>query len=68
MLRILMNSQEVINILKRNGWSLDRINGSHHIFVNADRTKHVTVPHPRKDMVLPTLRSIERQSGLKLRK
>ncbi len=62
-----MNSQDVINSLKRNGWSLDRINGSHHIFVNKDRTKHVTVPHPRKDIVIATLRSIERQSGLKLR-
>jgi predicted RNA binding protein YcfA (HicA-like mRNA interferase family) len=26
----------------------------------------VTVPHPRKDMPLGTLKSIERQSGVKL--
>jgi predicted RNA binding protein YcfA (HicA-like mRNA interferase family) len=27
----------------------------------------VTVPHPKKDMPIGTLRSIEKQSGLKLR-
>ena len=62
-----MKSQEVINILKKNGWSLDRINGSHHIFKNFDGTKHATVPHPRKDMSKRTLCAIERQCGLKLR-
>lgn len=63
-----MKSSEVIDILKQNGWVLDRIAGSHHIFKNPKRSGHITVPHPRKDLVLPTLRSIERQSGLKLRK
>lgn len=29
---------------------------------------HVTVPHPRKDMALPPLRSIERQCGLVIRR
>ena len=62
-----MNSQEVINILKKNGWTLSRINGSHHIFEDADGTRHTTVPHPRKDMSKRTLSSICRQSGIKLR-
>lgn len=31
-LRCFMTSQEVINILKKNGWVLVRITGSHHIF------------------------------------
>ena len=62
-----MTSQEVINILKKNGWVLVRITGSHHIFKHPTKPGHVTVPHPRKDLTMETLKSIERQSGLSLR-
>lgn len=63
-----MTSQEVIDALKANGWFLHRVKGSHHIFKHPDKGGHVTVPHPRKDLVLPTLKAIETQSGLKLRR
>ena len=62
-----MTSQEVINILKKNGWVLVRITGSHHIFKHPTKPGHVTVPHPRKDLTMKPLKSIERQSGLSLR-
>lgn len=62
-----MNSAEVINALKRSGWQLDRVRGSHHIFKNPNKPGHVTVPHPRKDLTMRTLKSIELQSGLKLK-
>ncbi|WP_302515061.1 type II toxin-antitoxin system HicA family toxin [uncultured Sutterella sp.] len=62
-----MTSQEVINILKKNGWVLVRITGSHHIFKHPTKPGYVTVPHPRKDLTMKTLKSIERQSGLSLR-
>ncbi len=65
--RCFMTSQEVINILKKNGWVLVRITGSHHIFKHPTKPGHVTVPHPRKDLTMKTLKSIERQSGLSLR-
>lgn len=65
--RCFMTSQEVINILKENGWVLVRITGSHHIFKHPTKPGHVTVPHPRKDLTMKTLKSIERQSGLSLR-
>jgi predicted RNA binding protein YcfA (HicA-like mRNA interferase family) len=55
-----MTSQEVINILKKNGWVLVRITGSHHIFKHPTKPGHVTVPHPRKDLTMKTLKSIER--------
>ncbi|HIU85056.1 MAG TPA: type II toxin-antitoxin system HicA family toxin [Candidatus Aphodousia gallistercoris] len=64
-----MTSQEVvIDALKENGWVLDRIRGSHHIFTNSTKSAHVTVPHPRKDMAIATLKSIERQCGFKLKR
>lgn len=58
--RCFMTSQEVINILKKNGWVLVRITGSHHIFKHPTKPGHVTIPHPRKDLTMKTLKSIER--------
>lgn len=58
------SSDDVIRQLKRAGWSIDRVKGSHHILVNKERTKHVTVPHPKKHMPIGTLKSIEKQAGI----
>ena len=68
LLGLIMTSQEVIDTLKADGWVLNRVKGSHHIFTHPTKGGHVTVPHPRKDMALPTLRSIERQCGLVIRR
>jgi predicted RNA binding protein YcfA (HicA-like mRNA interferase family) len=43
------------------------VTGSHHHFHHPKKPGIATVPHPRKDVPLPTLRSIEKQAGLKLR-
>ncbi|KAA3441701.1 addiction module toxin, HicA family [Mesorhizobium sp. SARCC-RB16n] len=32
-----------------------------------DKPRCVTIPHPKRDIPIGTLRSIEKQSGLKLR-
>jgi predicted RNA binding protein YcfA (HicA-like mRNA interferase family) len=47
-----------MKLLKRNGWVLDRVNGSHHIFVKEGVAHHITVPHPRKDLAKGTLQDI----------
>lgn len=62
-----VTSREVIAALKADGWVEDRVRGSHHIFVHPTKPGIVTVPHPRKDFPIGTLKSIEKQSGLKLR-
>jgi len=62
---LIMTSQEVIDTLKADGWVLNRVKGS---LTHPTKGGHVTVPHPRKDMALPTLRSIERQCGLVIRR
>ncbi|MBF0152199.1 MAG: type II toxin-antitoxin system HicA family toxin [Magnetococcales bacterium] len=62
-----MSSREVIEILKRNGWFLVRVSGSHHQFLHPSKLGNVTVPHPVKDLSLPVLRSIERQAKMKIR-
>jgi predicted RNA binding protein YcfA (HicA-like mRNA interferase family) len=58
-----MKSAEVIRKLEADGWVLERIKGSHHQFSHPVKLGIVTVPHPRKDVALPTLRSIYRQAG-----
>ena len=62
-----MNSRDVIAALEVAGWRLKRVTGSHHHFMNPNRPGVATVPHPKRDLPLGTVRSIEKQTGLKLR-
>ena len=62
-----MDSREIIKRLKDNGWYQVKITGSHHHFKHAVKKGKVTIPHPKKDIPLKTLKSIEKQSGIKLR-
>ena len=62
-----LSSRDVIRKLEADGWKLKRITGSHHHFVHPFKHGKVTVAHPVKDIPIGTLKSIERQSGIKLR-
>ncbi len=62
-----MTSKEIIKRLEAAGWYEVAHVGSHKQFKHADRAGRVTVPHPKKDIPIGTLMSIEKQSGLKLR-
>jgi predicted RNA binding protein YcfA (HicA-like mRNA interferase family) len=62
-----MNSREVISALKADGWDLVAQKGSHVQFKHPTKPGRVTVPHPKRDIPLGTLRSIEKQADLKLR-
>ena len=42
--------------------------GSHHHLKHPTKPGTVTVPHPEKDLPIGTLKSIEKQSGVKLDK
>jgi len=63
----LMNSRAVIAELKQHGWYEVSQMGSHKQFKHRTIKGRVTVPHPRRDIPLGTLKSIERQAGFKLR-
>lgn len=54
----LLSSSDLMKLLKENGWVLDRVRGSHHIFVKDGVDHHITVPHPRKDVAKGTLHDI----------
>ena len=62
-----MNSREVIRRLEQAGWFEVSQAGSHKQFKHPVKPGCVTVPFPRKDIPLGTLKSIEKQSGLKFR-
>ncbi len=62
-----MDSREIIRRLERDGWFEVAHVGSHKQFRHAAKPGRVTVPTPRKDVPLGTLRSIEKQAGIKLR-
>jgi predicted RNA binding protein YcfA (HicA-like mRNA interferase family) len=60
-----MNSREVIRRLKDAGWSEVAQAGSHKQFKHPVKPGRVTVPFPKKDIPIGTLKSIEKQSGIK---
>ncbi len=62
-----MDSRKIIAALEAAGWVLAATKGSHHQFKHPTLPGRVTVPHPKRDIPVGTLRSIEKQSGVKLR-
>lgn len=62
-----MTSGDVISALEAAGFRKVGQKGSHVQLKKRGRSGRVTVPHPRRDLPIGTIRSIERQSGVKLR-
>jgi predicted RNA binding protein YcfA (HicA-like mRNA interferase family) len=62
-----MNSRDIIRLLERAGWRRVAQKGSHVQFKHPELPGRVTVPHPKQDVPLGTLRSIETQAQMKLR-
>lgn len=63
----MVKSRDVITLLEAGGWRVVTQKGSHIQLKHPSKPGRVTVPHPQRDIPLGTLRSIEKQSGLKLR-
>ncbi|MTJ80040.1 MAG: type II toxin-antitoxin system HicA family toxin [Telmatospirillum sp.] len=59
-----MRSGELIRELERDGWHLDRIRGSHHVFRHPAKAGIVVVPHPKKDLGTGLVAAIRKQAGL----
>jgi len=62
-----LSSREVIDALQADGWIEVNHVGSHKQFRHPTKKGRVTVKHPDRDIPTGTLKSIEKQSGLKLR-
>ena len=56
--------RDVLRLLRRDGWVLDRQRGSHRVFRHPARAGSVTVPGHLGEIVQPgTMASIMRQAG-----
>lgn len=53
----------MIRELRRAGWMLDRVRGSHHVFKHPERPGIIVVPHPRKDLGRGLVAAIRRQAA-----
>lgn len=58
------SSREVVAILIADGWYEVACVGDHHQFKHPSKKGRVTVTHPRKDIPIKTLKSIEKQAGI----
>ena len=61
-----MNSRQVIKRIVADGWHEVAHRGSHKQFKHPTKPGRVTVPDPKRDIPKGTLKSIERQAGVKL--
>jgi predicted RNA binding protein YcfA (HicA-like mRNA interferase family) len=61
-----MTSREVIRRLREDGWFETNQVGSHKQFKHGSKSGRVTVPYPKRDIPVGTLKSIEKQAGIKL--
>ena len=62
-----MDSGLVIRRIEAGGWYRVAQKGSHVQFKHPTKPGKATVPHPKKDLPIGTLKSIERQTGVRLR-
>jgi len=60
-----MNGKQVIKILKREGWTVYRVRGSHHILKKGSVKVPVPV-HGKKELGKGLVSLIEKQTGVKL--
>ncbi len=63
----MLSSREIVKKIEADGWVHVKTRGDHYQFRHPTRPGKVTVPHPVKDIGLPLIKSIEQQSGTKLR-
>jgi predicted RNA binding protein YcfA (HicA-like mRNA interferase family) len=58
------DSRKLMRLLERDGWILAAITGSHHHFRRPGKHGKVTLPHPKHDLPIGTVKAIYKQAGL----
>ena len=59
-----MSFLEIVRIVKKDGWRLKAIKGSHYQFVHFSKTGKVTIPYHGRDIAPVIIKSILRQAGI----
>ena len=52
-----MKPKEMVKLLQKNGFKIERVNGSHYFMVNAESGKSTTVPFHTKELK-PTMQNL----------
>ncbi|MCL2214964.1 MAG: type II toxin-antitoxin system HicA family toxin [Treponema sp.] len=60
-----MRFLEIERIIKKDGWKLKNVSGSHYQYVHAVKSGKVTIPYHGKDLYPDTIRSILKQAQIK---
>jgi len=62
-----LSGKELARVLERNGWTLARIRGSHHVYVKPGSNVRLSVPiHGSKPLREGLLRHLLKDSGLEV--
>ncbi len=62
------SSKDIIKILLKDGWiECEKTTGSHHTFKHNVKKGKVTVPHPKKDLPIGTVKNIAKQAQIKIK-
>ena len=59
-----LTPKKIIKILEKNGFILDRIKGSHHIYYHPESKRRAVVPVHKKELPKGTLLEILKQAGI----
>lgn len=59
------SSREVLKILEADGWYCVGCDGDHWQYKHPIKKGRTTITHPKKDIPKGTLKSIEKQAGVK---
>jgi predicted RNA binding protein YcfA (HicA-like mRNA interferase family) len=63
-LDVLVDSRTLIKAIEADGWEHVGTSGSHYHFRHPTKPGKVTVPHPKHDLPVGTMRSVYKQAGL----
>ena len=58
-----MNGKQLVKLLKENGWTIDRIHGSHYMMKKGNEIETIPV-HGTKDIPTGLLNKILKRAGL----
>lgn len=59
-----LTSKDIIRVLEKEGFMLDRIKGSHHIYYHPELKRRAVIPFHKKDLPKGTLLEILKQAGI----
>lgn len=60
---MLTNSRDIKRRLENEGWQVERVKGSHHVFRNPASGAIIVLPHPKKDLGVGLVRAIYKAAG-----